>query len=98
MILTFESFILVLVVSLSAIFIALYLSFTPNFKFWHKLGIPYVKPTPFVGNLKERAFQKMNIGKHLQQIYEEHSEKTFVGIFSFDKPILFIRDISTKEN
>jgi len=96
--LTYGSLILVLVVYLSAIFIALYLYFTRNFKFWQKLGIPYVKPTPFVGNLKECAFQKVNIGKHLQHIYEEHSDKPYVGIFSFDKPILLVRDLELVKN
>jgi hypothetical protein len=96
--LTFESVILVLVVSLSAIFIALYLYFTRNFKFWHKLGIPYEKPTPFVGNLKECAFQKMNIGEKLQKIHEKHSGKPYVGIFTFDKPVLLIRDLELVKN
>jgi hypothetical protein len=98
MMLTFQSLTLVLVVSLSGIFIALYLYFTRNFNFWHKLGIPYVKPTPFVGNLKECAFQKVNIGKQLQQIYEEHSDKPYVGIFAFDKPVLLIRDVELVKN
>jgi cytochrome P450 len=84
---------LVIVVSLSAIFIALYFYFTRNFKFWQKLGIPYVKPTPFVGNLKECAFQKVNLGQNLQHIYEENSDKPYVGIFSFDTPVLLIRDL-----
>jgi len=96
--LTFGSLILVLVVSLSAIFIALYLYFTRNFNFWQKLGIPYVKPTPFVGNLKECAFQKAHIGKYLQQIYEQQNDKPYVGIFSFDKPILLIRDLELVKN
>ena len=93
MVLTFVSIILILIASLSAIFIAFYRYFTRNFKFWQTLGVPYVKRTPFVGNLKECAFQKVNIGKNLQQIYEENSDKPYVGIFSFDKPILFIRDL-----
>jgi hypothetical protein len=96
--LMFVSLILVLVVSLSALFIALYRYYTRNFKFWQKLGIPYVKPTPFVGNLKECAFQKVTIGKYLQQIYEEHSDKPYVGIFAFDKPILLIRDLELVKN
>jgi len=96
--LTFVSIILILIASLSAIFIAFYRYFTRNFKFWQILGIPYVKPTPFVGNLKECAFQKVNIGKHLQQIYVENSDKPYVGIFSFDKPILFIRDVELVKN
>jgi len=96
--LTFESLIFVLVAFLSLIFIALYLFFTRNFNFWHKLGIPYVKPKPFVGNFKECAFQKVNIGEHLQQIYEQHSDKPYVGIFSFDKPVLLIRDVELVKN
>jgi hypothetical protein len=83
---------------LTAIFIGLYLYFTRNFKFWQKLGIPYAKPTPFVGNLKECVLQKVNIGKHLQRIYDEHSDKPYVGIFSFDKPSLLIRDLELVKN
>jgi hypothetical protein len=40
----------------------------------------------------------VNIGKHLQHIYEEHSDKPYVGIFSFDKPILLIRDLELVKN
>jgi hypothetical protein len=94
----FESIILVLAVSLFAILIAFYFYFTRNFKFWQKLSIHYVNPTPFVGNLKECVFQKVNFGRHLQQIYEKHSDKTYVGIFSFDKPILLIRDLELVKN
>jgi cytochrome P450 family 6 len=96
--LTFENLILGLVVFLFASFIALYLYFTRDFKFWKKLGIPYEKPTPFLGNLKECVFQKVNIGYQLQQIYDEHSDKPYVGIFSFDKPSLLIRDVELVKN
>jgi cytochrome P450 len=98
MVLIFEFLLLFLFSILSTIFIGLYLYFTRNFKFWQKLGIPYVKPTPFVGNLKECAFQKVNIGEHLQHIYEEHSDKPYIGIFSFDKPSLLIRDLELVRN
>jgi cytochrome P450 family 6 len=82
----------------TAIFIALYLYVTRNFKFWHKLGVPYVKPTPFVGNLKECVLLQRNIGEQLQRIYNEHSDKPYVGIFSFDKPSLLIRDPEFMKN
>jgi len=98
MVLMLEFLSLFLFSILSAIFIGLYLYFTRNFKFWQKLGIPYVKPTPFVGNLKECALQKVNIGKHLQHIYEEHSDKPYVGIFSFDKPSLLVHDVELVKN
>ena len=83
---------------ITANFIGLYLYFTRNFTFWQKLGIPYVNPTPFVGNLKDSVFQKVNIGTHLQKIYEENSDKPYVEIFSFDKPILLIRDVELAKN
>jgi cytochrome P450 len=83
---------------LTSIFIGLYLYFIRNFKFWQKLGIPYVKPTPFVGNLKECALQKATTGEQLQRIYNEHSDKPYVGMFSFDKPSLLIRDVDLVKN
>jgi cytochrome P450 family 6 len=78
---------------ITAILIGLYFYVTRNFKFWHKLGIPYVKPTPFVGSLKECVLLKTTIGEHLQKIYNDHSDKPYVGIFSFDKPSLLLRDV-----
>jgi cytochrome P450 family 6 len=83
---------LCLICVITAIFIGLYFYFTRNFKFWHKLGIPYVKPTPFVGNVKECVLLKTTIGEQLQRIYNEHSDKPYVGIFLFDKPSLLILD------
>jgi cytochrome P450 family 6 len=92
MLLTSQSVTFCVISVITATFIGLYLYFTRNFKFWHKLGIPYVKPTPFVGNLKECVLVQRNIGEQLQRIYNEHSDKPYVGIFSFDKPSLLIRD------
>ena len=76
----------------TCIFFALYFYFTRNFNFWQKLCIPYVKPTPFVGNLMDCVLLKTTIAEQLQRIYNEHSDKPYVGIFSFDKPSLLIRD------
>jgi cytochrome P450 family 6 len=98
MAMVFEFLTLLLFSILSAISMGLYLYFTRNFKFWQKLGIPYLKPTPFVVNLKDCVFQKVHIAERLQQIYEEHSDKSYVGIFSFDKPSLLIRDLELVKN
>jgi cytochrome P450 family 6 len=87
-----------LIFVIAAIFIGLYLYFTRNFKFWQKLGIPYVKPTPFVGTLKDCVLLKTTIGEQLQKIYNEHSDKPYVGIFSFDKPSLLIRNVELVKN
>jgi cytochrome P450 family 6 len=82
----------------TAIFIGLYFYVTRNFKFWQKLGIPYAQPTPFVGNLKECVLLKTTIGEQLQRIYNEHRDKPYVGIFSFDKPSLLVRDLELVKN
>ena len=41
---------------------------------------------------------KTTIGEQLQRIYIEHSDKPYVGIFSFDKPSLLIRDLELVKN
>jgi cytochrome P450 len=41
---------------------------------------------------------KVTIGEQLQRIYNEHSDKPYVGIFSFDKPSLLIRDPELVKN
>jgi len=41
---------------------------------------------------------KTTIGEQLQRIYNKHSDKTYVGIFSFDKPSLLIRDLELVKN
>jgi len=98
MLLILQSLTFYLISVFTAIFIGLYLHFTRNFNFWQKLGIPYVKPTPFVGNLKDCVLLKTTIGEQLQRIYNEHRDKTYVGIFSFDKPSLLIRDQELVKN
>jgi cytochrome P450 family 6 len=93
-----QSLTLYLISVISVILIGLYFYFTRNFKFWHKLGIPYVKPTPFVGNLKECVLLKVSTGEQMQRIYNEHSDKPYVGIFCFDKPSLLFRDLKLVKN
>ena len=98
MLLFLQSVTFYLISFIAAIFIGLYFHFTRNFNFWHKLGVPYVKPTPFVGNLKNCVLLKATIGEQLQRIYNEHSDKPYVGIFTFDKPSLLIRDLELVKN
>jgi cytochrome P450 family 6 len=98
MALLFESVALSLATFLIAVFTGMYLYFTRNFNFWKKRGIPYLKPTPFLGNIKELVFQKVGIGHHLQKIYDENKDVPYVGFFSFDQPSLLIRDLDLVKN
>jgi len=98
MLLFLQSITFYLISVFTAIVCGLYFHFIRNFKFWHKLGVPYVKPTPFVGNLKDCVLLKTTIAEQLQRIYNEHSDKPYVGIFTFDKPSLLIRDVELVKN
>jgi hypothetical protein len=75
MLVILQSLTFYLISVITAIIIGLYFYFTRNFNFWQKLGIPYVKPTPFVGNLKKCVLLKTTTGEQLQKIYYEHSDK-----------------------
>lgn len=75
------------------LFLALYIYFTRNFSFWQKHKFPYEKPLPFLGNFKDVMLQKVDIGHHLKNIYNAHRDKPYVGIFSFDKPAILVRDL-----
>jgi cytochrome P450 family 6 len=70
----------------------LYFYVTRNFNFWKKVGVPYAKPLPFLGNLKECVLLKVTIGEHLKNLYDEYGDKPYVGIFCFDQPSLLVRD------
>jgi len=78
--------------------LGLYFYFIRNFNFWKNLGVPYVKPVPFFGNLKDCVFQRVYIGKYLKKIYDEHNDKPYVGIFSLDNPSLLVRDLELVKN
>ncbi|XP_021930216.1 cytochrome P450 6j1-like [Zootermopsis nevadensis] len=88
----FDSVLLNIIVVFASLFMMLYLYFVRNFSFWKKHGIPYAKPLPFVGNLKEAILQTMDIGHNLKKIYDAHKDKPYVGFFSFDHPSLLIND------
>jgi cytochrome P450 family 6 len=82
----------------SAVFIGFYFYFIRNFNFWKKLGVPYIKPLPLFGNLKECVSLKVTVGKHLKNLYDQHADKPYVGIFSFDQPSLLVRDPNLVKN
>jgi cytochrome P450 family 6 len=83
------------IITIFTVFVSgLYFYFTRNFNFWKKLGIPHIKPLPFVGSIKELVFLKIGIGQYLQKIYYDFKDDPYVGIFAFDQPGLVIRDLN----
>ncbi|GLH01481.1 Cytochrome P450 4e3 [Gryllus bimaculatus] len=73
--------------------VAAYFRFTRNFGHWKRKGIKELRPLPFVGNLKDVAFMKKNIGMTASAIYEQHKKEPFIGIYAFDEPVLQVHDL-----
>lgn len=93
MALLFDSLALNFITFLTSVTLILYLYFTRKYKLWKNRGIPYIKPLPFVGNFKDVVLQKHGIGHYLKTVYDEHKDKSYVGIFAFDQPALVIHDL-----
>ncbi|KAK7794156.1 hypothetical protein R5R35_005363 [Gryllus longicercus] len=74
--------------------VAAYFHFTRNFGHWKRKGIKELRPLPFVGNLKDVAFMKKNIGMVASAIYEQHKKEPFIGIYAFDEPVLQVHDLN----
>ena len=81
-----------------SLIIGLYFYYTRNFNFWKQRGVTFVKPLPFLGSLKEVALQRMTSGHKLKALYEEYKNEPDVGIYSFDKPALMVRDLDLVKN
>ena len=80
------------------LFSTLYVYCTRNFNFWMKNGIPFVKPHPFVGSLKDVVLQKVGIGRYITELYNEHKNKPYLGLFAFDRPVLVVFDLEIIKN
>lgn len=93
MALFFDSFMLDVLLVLFVLFNTLYIYCTRNFNFWIKNGIPYVKPLPFVGNFKDVVLRKVGIGRYVTELYHEHKNKPYLGLFAFDRPVLVVFDL-----
>ncbi|KAJ4432904.1 hypothetical protein ANN_15161 [Periplaneta americana] len=93
MALLFESTVIEFAALVTVLCASLYLYFTRNFNFWKKYDIPHLEPTPFIGDMKDVLFQKFGISEYLKNIYEQHSDKPYVGIMAFDRPALVLNDL-----
>jgi hypothetical protein len=58
-----------------------------------KNGIPFVKPHPFIGSLNDVVLQKVGIGRYITELYREHKNKPYLGLFAFDRPVLVVFDL-----
>ncbi|XP_049838578.1 cytochrome P450 6k1-like [Schistocerca gregaria] len=63
-----------------------------NFFFWEKLGVPYLKPTSFLGNMGGLAIGEQHAGDPIYDCYLEAADAPFMGMFAFGNPLLMVKD------
>uniref|UniRef100_A0A1I8NQW6 Cytochrome P450 n=1 Tax=Stomoxys calcitrans TaxID=35570 RepID=A0A1I8NQW6_STOCA len=65
-----------------------------TYTFWQRHNIPYVKPLPIIGTLKDVLTMKKNVGVHINEIYNDpvFAKEPVVGIYMLHQPALLIRD------
>ena len=68
-------------------------SFQSKLQFLAETRYPLRKIKTVVGILKDCVLLKATIGEQIRRIYKEQSDKPYVGVFSFDKSSLLIRDL-----
>lgn len=79
---------------LLALFVLLYKYATNNLDYWKKRNVPGPSPKPFVGNLWEAVIFKENLPSLIKR-FHDYADSPYIGIFTFGKPALVIRDRET---
>lgn len=82
---------LILVGTLSLVFIIFYIKKTTNY--WKQRNIIGPKPIPIFGNIKESVLRRKHLATIHQEIYNDFPDEKVVGIYSMTSPALLIRDL-----
>lgn len=71
-----------------------YIWFQRSHSYWRRKGIPYVQPTPILGNTLALFKQENSFGMHISDIYSDPrmKDEAVVGIYVVNKPALIIRE------
>lgn len=86
-----------LLIPLALIFVTmilLQLWFRRRYNYWHRRKIPYLEPTPFLGNLKSLLLLRTSFGDYFRALYAEPTFESapFFGFFILQTPALLIRE------
>ncbi|KAH8271607.1 hypothetical protein KR018_011028 [Drosophila ironensis] len=79
----------------AAVLIATYSWLQRCHSYWQRKGIPFIPPTPIIGNTKAAFKVETSFGLHLSDIYNDPrvKDEAVVGIYALNKPGLIIRDL-----
>lgn len=71
-----------------------------NYSYWKRRNIPFIKPHPIFGNIKDIVTFSTNAAYHFQKLYQHEKAKNepVVGLFVLNKPCLLVRDPELVKN
>lgn len=78
---------------LMALFGLLYLYVARSMRYFADRGVPYVPPTPLLGNGADFLTRKRHITDVLSGMYQKFAKHRFFGYFDFLSPIYVVRDL-----
>uniref|UniRef100_A0A0K8W2S8 Putative cytochrome P450 6t3 n=1 Tax=Bactrocera latifrons TaxID=174628 RepID=A0A0K8W2S8_BACLA len=86
-----------LLITIALIFVTMTLIqlwFQRRYSYWHRRKIPYLEPTPLLGNLKSLLLLRTSFGDYFRGLYEEPNFQSapFFGFFILHTPALLIRE------
>lgn len=71
-----------------SIILIIYVVSIRKFDYWKKRKVPFIKPTPFIGNYGEIIFQNKNFAEGVQGICKKLPDEKIIGAFYGTKPVL----------
>ncbi|XP_031780867.1 probable cytochrome P450 6a13 [Nasonia vitripennis] len=77
---------------LIALGLAVYYYLSSNLDFWSKLDVKGPKPVPLFGTTSDVLLGRLSLFQYAAREYGRFRDEPLVGIFSYRKPILLLRD------
>ncbi|CAG2062792.1 unnamed protein product, partial [Timema podura] len=87
-----DSWPLELLVVTGGLFLAIYWYLTSTFDYWKLKGVPYLEPTPLLGNMKDPFLMRRCQHEVLNDIYQKFEGNRYCGLFQFKQPELMVRN------
>ncbi|XP_014262148.1 cytochrome P450 6j1-like isoform X2 [Cimex lectularius] len=78
---------------LAVIALAVYQWLTWHYDYWQKIGVRYIQPKLFFGNLKDSILNKENVGVIYKNLYWVYPDEPAVGLFKGRLPQLMVKDL-----
>nr|CAD7449081.1 unnamed protein product [Timema bartmani] len=93
-----DSWLLELLVVTGGLFLAIYWYLTSTFDYWKLKGVPYLEPTPLLGNMKDPVLMQRCQHEVLNDIYQKFEGNRYCGLYQFKQLELMVRNPELVKN